>query len=135
MVFKPGGELARFLGSALPDEAQPPRQFQGAPRIIVPVVRTGLVAGEPLTLTVMVLGARPARAALFWRKLAEPSSAYASIPLDHWARGVWTVTLPTGATSADVEYYVEVATESGQILRFPATAPHLNQTVVAVEAK
>ncbi len=59
LVFKPGQELAAALGSDLPADALPARDYQGEPRIFVPVVRTSLVAGEPLPLTVMILGPSP----------------------------------------------------------------------------
>ena len=135
LVFKPGLELAAALGTELPADAEPTKVFQGAPRIFVPVVRTGLTAGDPLALTVHVLGARPMRVVVSWRKLGEREAAYAEVPLSHVSRGVWTVTLPAEATKCDLEYFVQAVTEKGQMLRFPATAPEMNQTVVVVEAK
>jgi hypothetical protein len=108
----------------------------------VPVVRTGLLAGETLKLTVVILGFSDPGAALYWRPLG--TGQFAKVPLTHVARGVYTVTLPAEATKADFEYYVEaqrqVATRpDGSHLmghvRFPPTAPALNQTVVVVEAK
>ena len=45
------------------------------------------------------------------------------------ARGVYAVTLPAEATTADFEYYIE-ATVAGKRLVFPPTAPAMNQTVV-----
>ena len=101
------------------------------------MVRTGLVAGEPLLLTVMILGLgpQPSGGVLSWRKLGDQGSAFAAIPLSHVARGVWTVTLPPGAKRSDFEYFVQVKTDKGQLLHFPATAPEMNQTVVVTEAK
>lgn len=137
LVFKPGQELAAALGSDLPADALPSRDYQGEPRIFVPVVRTGFVAGEPLLLTVMILGLgpQPSGGVLFWRKLGEQGSAFTEIPLSHVARGVWTVTLPPAATRADFEYLVQVTTGKNQLLHFPATAPEMNQTVVDTETK
>jgi hypothetical protein len=47
--------------------------------------------------------------------------------LENVARGVYRLTLP--APAAAIEYYLE-AKAGGQIVRFPATAPTLNQTVI-----
>ncbi len=35
-------------------------------------------------------------------------------------------------TSSDLEYFFQTVTDKGQTLRFPATAPVLNQTVAVV---
>ena len=54
------------------------------------------------------------------------------IPLEHVARGVYTTTIPAGRiANNDVEYYVQAAV-SGETIRFPATAPTMNQTVVVM---
>ncbi len=86
----------------------------------------------------IVLGAKPADAALHWRPMGE--GTYRKVALEHVARGVYTVEveLPPeatprgGATRADLEYYIRVATRAGATLWFPATAPVLNQTVVSM---
>ena len=83
MVFKPGRELAAVLETELPLDAQPSRDDRGKPRIFVPVVRTGLIAGESLTLDVVVLGARPSQASISWRQLDERNGPFASVPLSH----------------------------------------------------
>jgi len=77
LVFKPGQELARPWARICPPTPCLPGTNQGEPRIFVPVVRTGLVAGEPLLLTVMILGLgpQPSGGVLFWRKLGEQGSA------------------------------------------------------------
>jgi len=94
------------------------------------VVRTCLVAGEPLRLKVIVLGAEPRGGTVFWRALG--AGEVAKVPLEHVARGVYAATLPAEATGGDFEYYVEAAIDEGKTLRFPATAPQLNQSVVVV---
>jgi hypothetical protein len=53
--------------------------------------------------------------------------AFQAVPLDNVARGVYRLTFP--APAADIEYYFE-AKADGQVVRFPATAPALNQTVI-----
>jgi hypothetical protein len=55
------------------------------------------------------------------------------MPLKWTARGVYSVQLPAGAKD-DFEYYIQVEPKSGRTVYFPATAPHLNQTVVVCAA-
>jgi hypothetical protein len=99
-------------------------------RVVVPTKRTCLRAGEPLALKVMVLSEAPvSEVALFWRKLGE--KRFAQSPLTHVVRGVYAGTLPSTG-QADFEYYIQVKTEQGQAACWPATAPHVNQTVVVV---
>lgn len=130
LLTDPGLELAKLLGENLPADAMPSKQYAGPPRLFVPEVRTSLVAGEPLKLTVIVLGGKPQAAELCWRSLGP--GEYAKVPLRHVARGVYTVTLPPEAVKDDFEYYVR-AVVGGRPLVFPPTAPSLNQTVVVVE--
>ena len=108
LVFKPGQELATALGSDLPADALPSRDYQGEPRIFVPVVRTSLVAGEPLPLTVLILGVQPAKATLSWRKMARG----APTPRFPWciAPAGSSVTLPPEATKADLDLFVATTT-------------------------
>ncbi len=128
LLGKPGEELAKLLGEALPAEAQPVQSYRGPTRIIVPTVRTSLAEGEALKLKVIVLSeAQPRAAALCWRKLG--AGRFAEVPLKWVARGVYSVELPAGAKD-DFEYYVRVEPGSGQPVCYPATAPALNQTVV-----
>jgi hypothetical protein len=134
MLLGPTGEeLARLLGEALPADALPSKEHAGRPRLFVPVIRTGLVAGEPLRITAVVLGGKPTEAAVYWRPLG--SGEFAAVPLGHVARGVYAATLPAEATTADLEYYVSVVVNEGKKLAFPPTAPVLNQTVVIVPEK
>ncbi len=100
--------------------------------MLVPVVRTGLIAGEPLRLKVIVLGGKPQVAALHWRPLG--TGEFAEVPLTHVARGVYAVSLPPEAVKDDFEYYVE-AQIGGADLKFPPTAPRLNQTVVVTPGR
>lgn len=131
LLTQPGAELAKLLGEPLPADAQPATAYHGPTRVIVPTTRTSVSAGEPLHLKVIVLAEKPPRGgALHWRPLGE--GAFAVLPLQHVARGVYAVELPSWATNADFEYYVEVADAGGNLTRFPATAPTLNQTVVTL---
>jgi hypothetical protein len=127
LLTAPGKELAQLLGEDLPADAVPSKEYAGVPRIFVPEVRTGIVAGETLKLTVIVLGAKPESPKLFWRPLGV--GGFSSIPLTHVARGVYSVTLPADAAKADFEYYVQTAV-GGQTVQFPAAGAALPQTVV-----
>ena len=56
---------------------------------------------------------------------------FQKLPLSHVERGVYAARL--GGVNAEFgafEYYVEVTPADGPAVRFPASAPKLNQTVV-----
>jgi hypothetical protein len=127
LLTAPGQELAKLLGEELPADAMPSKQYLGPPRIFVREVRTGITAGETLTLTVVVMGAKPESPKLYWRPLG--TGTFAAVPLVHIARGVYTVTLPAEAVKDDFEYYTEAAV-GGQTVQFPPTGATLPQTVV-----
>jgi hypothetical protein len=123
---RPEAELVKMLGGGLPPEVLLAREYAGPPRVIVPAVRTSLEAGEALSLKVLVLAeGRPGSVAFYWREMGR--GAFQAVPLDNVARGVYRLTLP--APAVDLEYYLE-AKAGGQVVRFPATAPALNQTVI-----
>ncbi len=111
----------------LPDLARLPSNYSGPARMFVPVVRTLLNAGESLNVQSIVLGERPAIVIFFWRALG--AERFKSQPMRHLERGIYQMTLEAQQIEGDFEYYVE-ATLDGKQLRFPATAPDLNQTVV-----
>jgi hypothetical protein len=123
----PGQELATLLGEELPPDAMPSKQYAGPSRLFVPEVRTNITAGEPLRLTVIILGGTPSTAELHWRPLG--GNQFAQTPLVHVARGVYAVELPAEAVKADFEYFVQ-ADVGGKSLVFPPTAPAMNQTVL-----
>jgi len=129
----PGRELAEMLGEALPADALVSTEYQGPPRIFVPVLRTLLVAGEQLKLTAVLLGIEPKDVSVCWRPLG--SGEFAEVSLEHVARGVYAVALPPEASKADLEYFIQAATVDGRMFNYPATAPKLNQTVVVVDEK
>ncbi len=134
LLTGPGQELSRILGEDLPADSLPSSDYAGPPRIIVPTVRTSLIAGETLKLKVILLASdAPRDAAVYSRAMA--SGKYTKAPLIHLARGVYSVEFPPeGVKAVGMEYYVEVVTGDGDILRFPATAPDINQTLVVVPA-
>ncbi|NLS96141.1 MAG: hypothetical protein GXX96_28715 [Planctomycetaceae bacterium] len=131
LVTLSGEELAAILDEQLPADAMPSTDDSDEPRLVVPFVRTSLMRGERLSLTVIVLGPAPTEASLFWRPLG--TGPFAEIPLEHVARGVHQVTLPVEATQADFEYFIAATAANGPSLHFPAAAPAQNQSVVVVE--
>ncbi|MFH1070355.1 MAG: hypothetical protein V1794_12120, partial [Candidatus Glassbacteria bacterium] len=130
LLTRPGEELAGLLGEPLPEAALPPREYGGPPRLIVPVARTSVSTGEILKLKAIFIGGSPETAVIRWRPLGQGS--FAEIPLERLGRGVYTAGLGPDATSDDLEYYIQALTAAGDTLRFPATAPLLNQTVVVL---
>jgi hypothetical protein len=79
-------------------------------------------------LRVVALDKQPPKSAsLRWRTMGQ--GEWQSIPLQHVARAVYSVNLPP-ATGDALEYYLEAETAGGKQLRWPVTAPALNQTVV-----
>jgi hypothetical protein len=126
-IDKPARRLIAAVGGPLPRDAVPSKQYEGAPRIIVPTVRRLLDPGEPLRLKVIVLDNRPARsAAILWRPLG--AGPLRTMPMKHVARAVYHVELPS--PGEDFEYRVEATTADGIKLAWPATAPEINETVV-----
>lgn len=133
LLLKPGEELAKILGEKLPEDANPPLPYDGPARIIVPTARTSLMAGEDLGLKVIVIGPeKPEKGELHWRPLGK--GEFETVPLQHVARSVYSVRIPASRIGDnDIEYYVQ-ASVGASTVRFPATAPAMNQTVV-VQAK
>jgi hypothetical protein len=125
---RPEAELATVLGNDPPPGTWLGRGYEGPPRVLVPAVRTSLEAGEALSLKVVVLSKERPRSAVFrWREMGR--GEFRSVPLEPVARGVHRLALP--APVADIEYYLEVEAD-GAVVRYPATAPELNQTVIVL---
>jgi hypothetical protein len=126
----PGAELEKLVGAPLPPEAQPSRAYAGPPRLIVPEIRTSLNAGEALNVTIIVLGTEVRDASISYRPLGK--GMFTKHAFRAAARGVHKAVVPAAALAGDFEYFVECLPQSGPALRFPATAPALNQTVVVM---
>jgi len=126
-------KLAEILGDEFSLADVSDKTYRGAPRVFVPTVRTSLVKGEDLKLKVILLGANPASANIFYRTLGKGS--FASKPIKNVNRGVYTVTLYKTEITEDFEYYVKIVTGAGRELKFPPTAPNLNQSVVIMPEK
>ena len=125
-------QLTKILGQELPADAMPWKRYDGQPRLFLPAVRTSLLAGEPLRLRAITLGVSGAEVALNWRPIG--SGEFKRVPFKPVGSGVYSVTLPADAIRADFEYYVDVPVGAAPV-RFPPTAPKLNQTVVVVEGE
>ncbi|MCB1126469.1 MAG: hypothetical protein KDM81_08245, partial [Verrucomicrobiae bacterium] len=126
----PGVELEALLGHPLPVEARLSLTYQGPTRVIVPTVRSSFSPAEPIAIRVLLLAQEaPRSATIHWRKLGQ--GGFNEAPLVRFARGVYRANLPMQASAGrDLEYYVEVVDGEGREIRFPATAPSLNQTLV-----
>lgn len=131
LLTEPGQELAKILGQELPVDAMPSNRYDGPIRIIVPTVRTSLNIGEDLKLKIIILAQNPPKnTALYWRTMGKGN--FNKIALTHIARGVYSVVIPANRIKADLEYYVVDISTDGRKVSFPATAPHINQTVVVI---
>jgi hypothetical protein len=127
LLTQPGDELAGILGEQLPSDAMPSKQYVGIPRLIMPTVRSSLMAGEDLRIKVIILHEdKPRDAALYWRPMG--SGYFNKIGLSHVARGVYSAKISTGQIrQRDLEYYIKVNPAKTPELTFPTGAP---QTVV-----
>lgn len=120
--------LNAILQSPLPGETRLSKAYKGHPRIIVPTVRTLAKKGESLQLKVIIMdNSSPSKAQLMYRIMG--TEKYQEIPLDHMARGVYSVQLPS-VQSPGCEYYIELELANGEPLLWPATAPSINQTII-----
>lgn len=120
-------DLTKVLGAPLPAEAVPSQCYTGPARLIVPTVRDMALKGEALSLRIIALDKQPVRAILIkTRPLGK--GEWRTLKASHQGRAVWQARLP--AASEDFEYSIEAQTADNAILRWPVTAPTLNQTVV-----
>lgn len=134
LLEEPGKELETLLGQAIPPDCFPSKQYRGPRRMFVPTVRTCLEAGEPLRLTLIVLGG-PVNPTLRWRLLGQ--GRFRSVAWKHLERGIYSFELPAAEIPGDFEYYIEaeykLVSPDGEgtgWLFVPATAPEVNQAVV-----
>lgn len=129
MIDTPGAALAALLGE-LPESAQLPRQYGGEPRLVVLTRRTSLEPGEALQVKAVMLDRAPALAAtLYWRPLGE--GKFQAIPMTGAGRNALAARLDaTQIAASGIEYYIEAQAADQTRVRWPATAPALNQTVI-----
>ena len=130
MLEKPAAELEALLGAPLPESAQLPRVYAGAPRIIVAAKPATVEKGAPVTVRAAVLdSAAPDIIRLRWRPLGEGDFFVA--PMENTERQTYTGSFDPGNAFA-VEYFIEAKTGGGEVVRWPATAPELNHSVVVM---
>ncbi len=124
--WKPGRELEKILGEALPAQAMLPADYDGPPRVFVLAQRTALEKGENLRIKVAILSkGGPQKAELCWRAMGRGS--FKAESLNYIGRGVYGLTLPS--PEGDLEYYIKVGADGREVV-WPPTAPALNQTVI-----
>jgi hypothetical protein len=88
-----------------------------------------LTPGEDLRLKVIMMGTkRLGGGTLHWRPLGQ--GEFETLPLERVARSIYSARLSAARIAGrDIEYYVQ-ASLGTDTMRFPVTAPGLNQTVV-----
>lgn len=107
-----------------------PKAYSGAPRIVMPTVRSVLGRGERLAVTFVVLDDRPPESVtLAWRPLGR--GTFRTLPGQLVARAAYRVELPPA--KASFEYRIEATLAGGRRLVWPPTAPALPQTVVCLD--
>ena len=129
IVSSQDAAIARILGEPLPPESAVSVVYRGRPRIFVSASRTQAKAGEPHEIRAFVLSsAKCSGVNLYWRPLG--TGSYRKLAAIHRSRAAYRVALPTRSPGT-LEYYLEAALEDGQTIRWPATAPSINQTLIA----
>ncbi|MFA5814285.1 MAG: hypothetical protein WC865_01505 [Bacteroidales bacterium] len=122
--------LEKLAGAPLPAEARPRKEYSGTPLLVNLVVRTTQKRGEALLLRIIALDKQPVKSVLVkFRTLG--GGKWETIEAKHIARAVWNATLP--APDDDFEYQIVSETSGGTKMKWPATAPEINQTVVIRE--
>ena len=85
-------------------------------------------AARPVEIRAFVLAdSKCERLTLYCRPLGE--GTFKPVPAVHRDRQAYRATLPAQAQGT-LEYYLEAVLDGGRKLRWPATAPTINQTVV-----
>jgi hypothetical protein len=122
--------ITKLLGEPLPADAEISTAYRGAPRIFVSAARTLSKAGEPQELRPFVLSDVPCSSVnLNWRALG--AKEFQKVEATHRARQAYRVSLPAQDQGSTVEYYLEAILKDGRTVRWPETAPAINQTVLA----
>ncbi len=129
LVSSRDAAIQEMLGEPLPAEAAVNTAYRGKPRIFVPAKRTQVNGNEPQEMRAFVLsGPKCTGVSLHWRVLG--GVAFKTVAAARRARQAYCVHLPA-QTRNTLEYYLEASLEDGQRVRWPATAPAINQTVIA----
>ena len=126
-IYIPGKEYEKMTKKELQVGCWPSDKNLDINRIIVPTLRTTLRKGEDLKLKVIIPGDKVRSAKLYWKLMGKTN--YFQIELKNLNRSVWLADIPSQSINDDFEYYIEVKSSSGD-MKFPATHPERNQTVV-----
>ena len=124
--------LAQLIGEPLPAAAQPWKDYRGPVRLVVMTKRSSVARGQALALPIIALDKAPMKSVSVRFRPLGPGD-WQTIAARHVSRAVWNVTLPGAAD--DFEYYIQAETAGGTMVRWPATAPDLNQTVVTMKGR
>lgn len=116
------------ISGLLPPQALPTHNYTGAPRLIVPTVRTNLQVGESFTLTAMVLSKQISGDVLMHIRLLGTNFPFHTYPMTKKTPGrqVYTITIASQETATDFEYYLETQVDGVKLI-FPVEG---TQTVV-----
>ena len=126
MVSAHDAAIAKMLGEPLPAETSVSAAYRGAPRIFVSANSSPMNAHDEIRAFVLS-SANCTGVDLHWRWLGE--GAFNRVAASHRARQAYRVQLPA-PSQGTLEYYLEAVLDNGQKLRWPATAPSVNQTVI-----
>jgi hypothetical protein len=120
--------IQEILGIPLPAEASVRTEFVGPSRMFVSSECTQWKAGETFEIRPFVLSQEGCKGvSLYWRPLGQGS--FNRVEATYRARHAYRVNLPVSAVGG-VEYYLEASLADGKKIRYPATAPEINSTVV-----
>ena len=128
MLFR-SPALRAALGGELPAGALPWMEYRGAPRLFAVTKRSVVDRGEPLFLRIIALDKAPVKSVAV--NVRPFGGGWQAIPATHLGRAVYEAKLPPAQD--DFEYFITAETAAGRQLVWPATAPSINQTVVAME--
>jgi hypothetical protein len=128
VVSSQDAAIARVLGEPLPPEIAVCTAYRGQPRIFVSARGAQANVGEPQEIRAFVLSsAKCSGVNLYWRSLG--TGSFNKLAATHRSRQAYRVALPA-KSQATLEYYLEATLEDGQAVRWPVTAPSINQTVI-----
>lgn len=130
VVYRHDKTISKMLDEALPPEAALSRAYQGKDRIFVSSRNTLTDAGEPRVISAFVLSSEECSGVnIYWRPVG--AGDFSKAPAEHRARHAYRAVLPAQPKGALVEYYLEAEVPGRAAIRWPVTAPQMNQTVLA----
>lgn len=132
LIREPGILLEKYLMQELPEDAKLPITYSGSTHMFVNKVRTTLQIGENINLKIRTISSdneKPIKAVIKWKSMGK--KRFNTQDIKHLARGVYEANINhKHITEEGLEYYILVKFGNGEIKRFPASAPNINQTVI-----